>query len=686
MSQEINIQNTVKRGILSSGKKRILAAAIIIVMIVALEILFNYRALKEGYQEIDLTESIELVDESEFTGYEIHGRIIGAAQDNGLTDNREQLYSVLFIPDVPLYIGEMRVSGRFPSTEYYKVLYNGVTDFGTPEIQEELEDSVNSWYEDAYTHIGKRVSAIRLILPKADGAELLKVSISNRFRWNPFRMVFFFFFFLLVWLIWGEKLLSRRPLIGFAVTAILFGTFFSVGSSYYHYGWDERNHFYSIYCIASGKTVEQTKAVSAYTSKEGLPETNTLEEFLILQKRLNENGKEILKTDERHHRFLTSYKEIIYLPEVVGVWIGTVFGAGFPFLFQLGRLGNLLSYILLMGVSIHLAESKKQFLLYVSLMPTPIFLASTFSYDAQIFACLTLAEVLWHRALTAGKSLQASSRNQRWMVFASGILFIYGSLMKPVYIPLIMLLLLLPGIKQQPLRRKAFLIICVASACAVLVATFAWPMIRSILSGNAYVMADSRGGDTDALQQAYRMLQHPLSSVKLILGSIFRLDNFRNVGNTAGDAHFFLSLKYLNLGLLGLLNDRWIVLMLPVLTLALFYDEKRKTTDRKQKDSAISDIGLRAGERISIALLLLIVTLLIWLSMYLAFSVVGAQSVDGVQMRYYLPLTFLLALGLQNQLIMIRVKRSVMLNILFLTCLVLNGAAAWERILQGRFL
>ena len=126
--------------------------------------------------------------------------------------------------------------------------------------------------------------------------------------------------------------------------------------------------------------------------------------------------------------------------------------------------------------------------------------------------------------------------------------------------------------------------------------------------------------------------------------------------------------------------------MLPVLTLALFYDEKRKTTDRKQKDSAISDIGLRAGERISIALLLLIVTLLIWLSMYLAFSVVGAQSVDGVQMRYYLPLTFLLALGLQNQLIMIRVKRYVMLNILFMTCLVLNGAAVWELILQGRFL
>ena len=710
VAQAKEIHNSVKRGMLSSWKRRVLAVVIIVVIVVFLEVLFNYRALTEGYQEVDLTDAIELVDESSYRGYEIHGRIIGENPDDSSSGDRRQVYSVLYIPDVPLFIEDIRVSGRFPSTEYYKVLYNGVTDFGTPETQKELEDSVNSWYEDSYTHIGKRVSAIRLILPKAEGVELVKVSLSNRFIWNPFRMAALLSFFLLGWLILREKIFSRRPVMGFAVSAILFGIFFSIGSSYYHYGWDERNHFYSVYCIVKGRTVEQTKAVSAYISKEGLPETDTLEEFLSLQKSLNKNGNEVTKTYGRRYRFLATYKEIIYLPEIVGLWIGMVLGAGFPLLFQLGRLGNLLSYVLLMGFAIHLTESKKLFLLFAALMPTPIFLASTYSYDAQIFACLTLAEVLWYRVQTesAHTSIwqKQPSGKRRWMVFASGILFILGSLMKPVYIPLILLLLLLPGVKRQSSWRKKILILCVASACVVLVATFALPMIRSLLSGNAYVTADSRGGDTDVLQQAYLMLQHPLSSVKLILGSIFQLDNFRNVGNAAGDTHFFLSLKYLNLGLLGVLNDRWIALMLPVMTLALLYDETQETSDQKSNVSSAAGtgrqydpmtgplerededkvIGLGIVGKSCVALLLFIVVLLIWLSMYLAFSAVGSQFVDGVQMRYYLPLTYLLAVVVQNRAIQIRVKRSVMVNCLFMTCLVLDGAAVLELILHGRFL
>lgn len=710
MSQMIEIQNSVKRGIRSSLKRKVLAVTIIIMAVVILEILFNYRALREGYQEIDLTDVIEIVNESDFGDYDIHGRTIGEGEDNSQSDNQEQIYSVLYIPDSPLYIGEMKVSGHFPSMEYYKVLYNGVTNFGTPELQEELEDSVNSWYEDSYTHIGKRVSAIRLIFPKSDDAELVKVSLLNRFKWNPFRMTAFFFFFVLAWLIWREKIFSRHPLLGFAITAILFGTLFSIGSSYYHYGWDERSHFSSAYSIVKGRTVEETKAVSAYISNEGLPETNTLEEFLSLQKSLDQKGNEVIITYERSHRFLSSYKELIYLPEIVGLGIGTVFGVSFPLLFQLGRLGNLLSYVLLMGLAIHFAESKKQFLLYVALMPTPIFLASTYSYDAQIFACLTLAEVLWFHVLTGpartGIKQRLPSNKYRWMIFASGILFVLGSLMKPVYIPLILLLLLLPGVRKQPSWRKLVLILCVASAFVVLVATFVLPVVRSLLSGNAYVTADSRGGDTDVLKQAYLVLQHPLSSAKLILGSIFCLDNFRNVGNAAGDTHFFLSLKYLNLGLLGVLNDRWIVLMLPVLTLALFYDEKREAADQKQNvpSAAVAGhhydpmtvpleredgdvvISLGIAGKICTALLLFIVILLIWLSMYLAFSAVGAQSVDGVQMRYYLPLTYLLAIVVQNRAIQIRVKRSVMINCLFMTCLILNGAAVFELIFHGRFL
>ena len=66
----------------------------------------------------------------------------------------------------------------------------------------------------------------------------------------------------------------------------------------------------------------------------------------------------------------------------------------FSVLYALGKIGNLLIYILVMFWAIKLAKRKKLFLIFVALMPTPLFLAASYTYDTIVFSFITLACVL----------------------------------------------------------------------------------------------------------------------------------------------------------------------------------------------------------------------------------------------------------------------------------------------------
>lgn len=70
------------------------------------------------------------------------------------------------------------------------------------------------------------------------------------------------------------------------------------------------------------------------------------------------------------------------------------------------------------------------------------------------------------------------------------------------------------------------------------------------------------------------MVKHPLASIRLMFGSIFQLDNFRNLGNIDSDNYFFGNLMFLNYASRGTLADKWSILLLPMLTLLVFQKEK----------------------------------------------------------------------------------------------------------------
>ena len=172
------------------------------------------------------------------------------------------------------------------------------------------------------------------------------------------------------------------------------------------------------------------------------------------------------------------------------------------------------------------------------------------------------------------------------------------------------------------------------------------------------------------------MLKHPVSSIKLMLGNIFALDNFRNLGSDITDKFFFGNLMSLNLAHLGILGDKWsAVLVAETMVLLLYKDpEENGKCQFNLLDKFIIFASL-AGTII-----------LIWLALYLDFTPVGAEIIAGVQARYYMPLIYLGALCFQNRKIKINWDKQKIQKSAIGVIYILGFVLMYEGVLSGRLL
>ena len=137
------------------------------------------------------------------------------------------------------------------------------------------------------------------------------------------------------------------------------------------------------------------------------------------------------------------------------------------------------------------------------------------------------------------------------------LLFTIGCFSKAVYIPLLLLVILLPEYQKMSNKNKIFLWGGIALIVMLVMMTFVLPTLTSTVARDLSFGGDSRGGDTGSVRQIISMVKHPWASIKLMLGSIIQLDNFRNLGYSSADNYFFGNLMFLNFAEAGILSDKF---------------------------------------------------------------------------------------------------------------------------------
>lgn len=297
-----------------------------------------------------------------------------------------------------------------------------------------------------------------------------------------------------------------------------------------------------------------------------------------------------------------------------GLFLGRILHLSWNGQLYLGKLFNLLIYAVFGYFAIRRLKSGKMILACILLIPTNTFLASSFSYDPGVTVFLALAlSYYFAEWQEPGTRL---TRARAYIILGCGA---FACLTKAFYFPVLLFTILLPRSKWAAAREKSRLYITrkryiLLVFCAVLISMI--PYILPLLEGN--MTTDMRGGTSTApMEQLHVILEDPMHW----LGVMLRYQKVYFSPSKSSELLTFFAYQGR--------APFWQILYTLLIILAF--------TDKKTCDHVLEK---KAGIRIAGLLLSYLVTCIICLCLYLTFTTIGADTINGVQPRYLLPIVF----------------------------------------------
>ena len=297
-----------------------------------------------------------------------------------------------------------------------------------------------------------------------------------------------------------------------------------------------------------------------------------------------------------------------------GMFIGRTLHLSWNWTLYLGKLFNLLVYTACGYFAIRRLKGGKMILSCVLLIPTNVFLASSFSYDPGVTGFLALS-MSWFFA-----EWQEPERKLTWrrgsVILGSAAV---ACLTKAFYVPAILFTLMMPRTKwaENRLENRRFMThgqYVILALSAVLVSLL--PYLLPMLQGN--IATDMRGGVSSAPMDQIRYI---LSDPGRWLSIMFRFQrSYFDPRNSSGLLTFF---AYQGMG------PYWQALYILLVLLAF--------TDKKAADLPLER---KPAVRIAGLALLYLTVCIICLCLYVTFTEPEADFISGVQPRYLLPVVF----------------------------------------------
>lgn len=401
-----------------------------------------------------------------------------------------------------------------------------------------------------------------------------------------------------------RKTLGKKPEVFFLVFCLLMGsvlTFFLPASLV---SWDEETHAaHALRFSYLGNARYTWQDEVTMTPGNGYDLTlSYFGETMKEQDRLNQSGIAKWRSGT------PGLRHFWYAFTGTGLFIGRALGLPYHWTWSMGRFFGLMAYAIVGYFAIRRLKSGKMILSAILLIPVNVFLASTFNHDAGVTSFLALGMSYLVR------EWQEPEEKLQW----KNILIMLGALLagcapKEIYFPILLLPLFMGREKfTGKVQRRCYTGLTVL-AMATLVLSFVIPFVSS--SG---AFSDTRGGTTvSSGSQMSVILSDPLRYAEIL----FRF--LRDYLNPDGFSQFATFLAYLGTA--------------PYFNLYLVLLAALAFTDRDGRDL---DIPGRGWSRGAMLLILFGTLALAATSMYVAFTPVGLDTINGFQPRYLLPLFF----------------------------------------------
>ena len=307
---------------------------------------------------------------------------------------------------------------------------------------------------------------------------------------------------------------------------------------------------------------------------------------------------------------VSSFAAISAIPELfngIGLFIGRALGMPYYMIHFMGRFFGLATYALLGFFAIRKLKSGKMIAAVSLMIPTGLFIASSYNYDCYLTG-FTAMGICYYIAQWQDRKAKLTLKDALIMIGTIS----FGCLTKPVYIPMLWILVLMPRDKFADRKQHTWFILGLVAATGAVLVSYVLPMIRhNAMSG------DVRGGsDVNIAGQISFILNHPLA--------------FMNVMWRYATTEYFelnrLGEFMTNMAYHGIMPNQYFYLAL--LTAVAFTDKNEHDRELVHHPWAhIWPIIVSAG-----------LVIAVMASMYIAFTPVGAERVNGAQFRYLIPM------------------------------------------------
>ncbi len=393
---------------------------------------------------------------------------------------------------------------------------------------------------------------------------------------------------------------------------------------------DEQTHFYKALYLSEGNIIPEKLGnesgvyvpESAQTTVNKFnflifhPENKLKPDYIshLLYLPLNSNNKTFVSFSTVA---IISYPPTPYLASGLGIALGQIFNLSPLLLMYIGRLMNLLVFILVIYLAIKITPIHKWVFLALALMPMAIFQGSSLSADGLTIALSFLVIAVFFKHAFDNKNI--INNIDIYIIF---LLILILALTKQPYFLLLLLFLLVP-VRKFSSRNKMVLIFCLLFLSTILVGG-TW----NLLMGGFYVTHPN----VSIQGQLSFILSHPLQFILALINTFIY-----------GDKMFYLSTFVGNLGFADTPLPGWLIYSYMLfLVLISILDKNSITITKKQK-------------LISLMTLFLIFIATCGL-LYLSWTPVGKNSILGISSRYFIPIAPLFFFLFYNQKIKIRNK------------------------------
>ena len=380
-------------------------------------------------------------------------------------------------------------------------------------------------------------------------------------------------------------------------------------------GHDEVMHWYKAFEISEGQLttpIDKENRVSVARLPDGVQKIiierkggifKYIDNVELLNEKMNYD-KDILVGNQNS----TAYCFVQYIPDVIGILLGKLFTQTPILIAYFSRTINMLFCIVILYFAIKKIPFGKNILLLLSIIPIVIEGFTTLSPDGlTISICALFISYTFHVAFDENKKCGTKE---------TVILAIIGaivSLCKIVYMPLIFLALIIPKEKFNSKKERIISMIIIISVGIIL--NLVWLLFGSIALYNTNTNTYSGSSQNWTLIKITALLSNPIMYIQKMLYT-FGLKF----------PQYFLSLFGGQLELNEPIKIEIIPYLIFIITIiTTFSEEKLKVTFKRY-------------QKIIMFLIVLIITVLIFTSLYIQWSDNDLPHIEGIQGRYFLPI------------------------------------------------